>query len=519
MNYYRLLAGTALVGSVACASDNNGPEPDPTPPPTGGDSPNVILILTDDLGYGDISALNPQSKIRTQNIDNLCSHGVVFTDVHASSSLSTPSRYSILTGRYAWRTTLKSGATGGFARELIPSGRTTIADIFAKSGYHTACIGKWHVGLQFDNVENGNDNIDYSRPVKNGPTSRGFEYFYGIAGSLDMPPYVYIENDRVVQVPSRIMPARTGLELMRSGVAAEDFIPEEVFPNIIGRTVQYITECADSDRPFFLYVPITAPHTPILPSPEFQGKSAVGPYGDFVLQIDDMVRQVTEVLEQTGQAENTIVIFTSDNGCAAYIQTKQMENMGHFPSYIYRGYKTDIYEGGHRVPFIVSWGSRFNGRVDNSLVSLTDLMATFAEMLGYTVPSNHAEDSFSFWPAIESGAPVIRPSLVATSGEGWFSYRMAADKLIFTDGSGGDGDPSGDPAAGPLPPMQFYDLSYDPHEDTNLINERTLQERIAEMTAGMRDVLVNGRSTPGNPLQNDTANDWTQTQPFVNYGQ
>lgn len=512
----RILASTLLLGAVSCTPDKTPgnqtppgpPEPDPDPIPS--TDPNVILLLADDMGYGDVSGLNPESKIRTRNLDAMCSNGIAFTDAHASSSLSTPSRYSILTGRYPWRTTLKSGVRNGYGNPLIASGRSTIANVFSQAGYSTAMIGKWHLGWQWGG---GNSSVDYSKPISTGPLDCGFDYFYGLSASLDMPPYVYLENNHVVQAPTVTMPARKGIELMREGPAGKDFVPEEVLPTLLDRSLDYIAGRQGQENPFFLYLPITGPHTPILPSAEFQGRSIIGPYGDFVLQIDDMVGQIVAKLKETDLYDNTIIIFTTDNGCASYIKTKDMENLGHYPGYIYRGYKTDAFEGGHRIPLIVSWGDRLLAKSDHSPVSLTDFYATFAEMTNYTPKDSEAEDSFSFWPVLQSTGRGSRESIVSTSGEGYFTYTKSGLKIIFWAGSGGDSYPTESEIAG-LPQMQLYDLVKDPGEKTNLIDDPVYADAISEMTAEIRKILVDGRSTPGAPQSNDTSNEWKQTVLF-----
>ena len=294
-------------------------------------SPNVIFILADDLGYGDISAFNPESKIHTPNIDNLTHSGISFTDAHSSSALSTPSRYSIITGRYPWRTTMKSGVLNGFSPAMITPDRRTIAQMFSENGYSTACIGKWHLGWDWAYIQNSQrkqKDVDFSQPIKNGPTERGFDYFYGIPASLGTAPHVYIENNKVTALPNRTIGPQKGIKLIRNGVAGADFEPQDCLPNIIRHSVDYIDKQRNSQKPFFLYLPITAPHTPVLPAEKYKGQTIIGDYGDFVVMIDDMVQQIVETLKKNNQLENTIIIFTSDNGCAPYIGVKEMEEKG-----------------------------------------------------------------------------------------------------------------------------------------------------------------------------------------------
>ncbi len=479
--------------------------------------PNVIVILADDMGIGDIAAFNPASRISTPTLDGLCRRGMIFTDAHSSSSLSTPSRYSIITGRYPWRTAMKEGVLNGYSPAMIPQGRSTIAEMFSRAGYATACIGKWHLGWDWAKLPGEtkgkgkkNENVDFSKPVANGPADRGFDYFYGISASLDMPPYVYVENRMPTSVPNRTAEAMDGLRLFRSGPQGADFEVEDCLPNQIRRSIGYIESRKDNAQPFFLYMPLTAPHTPILPSAEFQGRTQIGPYGDFVQMLDDLLGGIVDALGRTGQLDNTIIVFTSDNGPAKAAGQEDLMSRGHYPSYIYRGMKRDIFDGGHRIPFIVSWGDRFSGTKNNSLVSLTDLYATFAEMTGQKPAAGQAEDSYSIWGLLEGKRKAARPDLIAVSGFGYFSYRTPQYKLIFCAGSGGDSYPATAEQMEGLPALQLYDMVKDPSERTNLIGERKYKALVAEMTAAARGQVSAGRSTPGPRQQNDTPDDWEQ---------
>ena len=479
------------------------------------EKPNVILVLADDLGYGDISGLNPDSKIFTPNIDRMCKNGIVFTDAHATSSLSTPSRYSILTGRYSWRTSLKEGVLNGYSGAMIAPDRGTMAKMFHEAGYATACIGKWHLGWEWSRNETDADDVDFSKPIANGPTERGFDYFYGIPASLDIAPYIYVENNRVTALPDHTIAPGKGLRLMHGGIAGADFDAEKCFPNIIERSIRYINGQKSADKPFFLYLPITAPHTPILPTAEFKGATKIGVYGDFVVMIDDMMGQLFKALKNNKMSDNTIVIFASDNGCAPYIEVKELERKGHFPSYIYRGYKSDIYEGGHRVPLIISWGSRYSKIVDGSLVSLSDLYATFARMTGYHLADNEAEDSYSLWPVLTREGKSDRRELISLSGNGILAIRTPELKLIFGAGSGGWSYPRTAADMAGLPPMQLYNIAKDPSEKNNVIASPEYAGQVETMTALMRKCIEDGRSTPGVKQHNDTADNWTQTELFM----
>lgn len=480
-------------------------------------SPNILFILADDLGYGDISAFNPESKIPTPNIDNLTRTGITFTDAHASSALSTPSRYSILTGRYPWRTKLKEGVLNGYSPAMITPERRTIAQMLSENGYSTACIGKWHLGWDWGYAEGAKNKkeVDFSLPIENGPVDRGFDYFFGIPSSLDIAPYVYVENKKTTTIPDHVIEPQKGLLLMHGGVAGADFDPQDCLPTIIRHSIDYINEQKNSKKPFFLYLPLTAPHTPVLPSDKYKGKTRIGAYGDFVVMIDNMVRQIVETLKKNNQLDNTLVIFTSDNGCAPYVGVEEMEKQGHFPSYLYRGYKTDIYEGGHRIPLIVSWKGKYSCDTNNSLVSLTDFYATFAQLVNHKLEKEEAVDSYSLWPILKKQQTTVRKNLVYESGKGYLSLRTPKLKLIFHGGSGGWGYPNKPEDLAKLPPTQLYDLEKDPSEKENIIHTGQYTKEIDEMTRLIKKYVEDGRSTPGEKVANDTGNTWEQINLFM----
>ena len=470
--------------------------------------PNVIVVLADDMGYGDVTALNPESKIPTPYLDAMAARGIVFTDAHATSSLSTPSRYSILTGRYPWRTTLKNGVLGGYSEPMIAAERSTIANLFQRHGYTTAIIGKWHLGWNWSHRTDNPKEVDFTAPITNGPTDRGFDYFYGLPASLDMAPYLYVENNRVTAPVTAHVAPQKGLNLMHGGVAAEDFDAEKCLPNLLHRATDYIAQHKEQKQPFFLYLPITAPHTPVVPTQEFVGKSGIGPYGDFVMMVDHLMGQILETLETNGLAENTIVVFTTDNGCAPYVEINKLEQQGHFPSYIYRGYKSDIFEGGHRIPLIISWGDRYTGTRNDDLVSLGDLYATFAQMLGDDISTTEAEDSFSFWPVLTQNGQATRPNMIIQSGQGMLSLVDRDMKLILGAGSGGWGYPNKPEDLKNLPALQLYDLKNDPGERHNLIKNPQYADQIEQMKEMLRRQIDSGRSTPGPSVGNDTKGHW-----------
>lgn len=473
-------------------------------------NPNIVILLADDMGYGDVSALNSKSKIHTANIDRLASQGVVFSDAHATSSLSTPSRYSLLTGRYNWRSTLKQAVNGGYDQALISAERTTMSKMLQQQGYNTGCIGKWHLGWNWNNVEQGIDNIDYSQPIAEGPTERGFDYFYGIAASLDMAPYIYVENDRATVVPDRMEPDyNNGMVFWRKGPISSDFEHAKVFENFTNRVCGYIEEKAKQDKPFMVYYPMTAPHTPVMPSDEFMNKSELNLYGDFVLMVDNEIGKVLKTIEDAGISDNTIVIFTTDNGCAPYIKPQELIEKGHYPSAEFRGYKSDIYEGGHRVPFIVKWPEKIKkSKVVDQTVSLVDLMATFASITGYELKDNEAEDSFDLTPLLFDGnKKYLRNATVHSSSDGSFAIRKGDWKLITVAHSGGWGYPTKKESYG-MPDVQLYNLKTDPSETENL--QAKYPEVVKEMLETLTATVINGRSSKGRAQSNDGANWWKQ---------
>jgi arylsulfatase A-like enzyme len=509
MNKASLICSVSLLSTVAvsCAGKQKSPK-----------LPNIIIILADDMGYGDVSALNPESKINTPNIDEISHKGVTFTDAHAGSALSTPSRYGILTGRYCWRSPMKSGVLTGYSKALIAPDRLTVAGMLQQQGYHTACIGKWHLGWEWANVKAGKDSVDYSRPITDGPTTRGFDYFYGISASLDMPPYVYVENDKPTALPNRntegnnIPVGEKGYNgaMWRNGPTGSDFDHADCLSNFTRKAVQYIDQNAKSDKPFFLYFPMPAPHTPILPAKEFQGKSGLNPYGDYVMMVDHMVGEIAQALQKNNIADNTLLIFTTDNGCAPWADITYMEKHGHYPSYVFRGYKSDLFDGGHRIPCVMQWTGRLKPQVVDKTICLTDFMASFAELTGYKLADNEAEDSFSLFPALFDGNPneLLRTDVIHQSGEGYLSIRKGQWKLLMTPGSGGWAYPQVGKETAGLPPIQLYDMTVDEGEKTNVQAQHP--EVVAELKALLTKYIEEGRSTPGAVQPHEGKFPWKQ---------
>ncbi len=482
----RLLFHPAFLLLVLCAALRAGDE-----------KPNIVYVLCDDLGYGDVQCLNPQrGKIATPHIDRLASQGMVFTDAHSSSAVCTPTRYGILTGRYNWRSTLQKSVLYGFSEPLIAADRLTVPAFLKQHGYHTACIGKWHLGLTFG--QDG-EKQDLTQAIGGGPVTRGFDSFFGISASLDMPPFAFIENDHFTQAPT--VTKKWG----RSGAAAPDFEAVDVLPTLARKASEYISARAAGGKPFFLYLPLTSPHTPLVPTKEWQGKSGLGDYGDFVMETDWALGEVLAAIDKAGIADHTLVIFTSDNGCAPYIGVDKLEKQGHYPSADRRGYKADVWDGGHRVPFIARWPAKVKPATSSDqTICLTDLMATCADLFKAKLPENAGEDSVSILPALSGNATApLREATVHHSINGRFAIRQGKWKLEFCPGSGGWTSPNDSEAAKQgLPEVQLYDLAADPAETTNVHSEHP--EVVENLTKLLEKYVADGRSTPG-PAQNNDA--------------
>ncbi|MFT7619085.1 MAG: arylsulfatase A [Planctomycetota bacterium] len=481
--------------------------------------PNIVYILADDLGVGDIKALNVDGQISTPNIDELARRGMVFTDAHSGSAVCTPTRYGVLTGRYSWRTRLQTGVLESYSKPLIAPERETVASLLKKHDYATACIGKWHLGWDWPTTDgepvitsgiNEGGNVDYSRPITNGPRALGFDYFFGIPASLDMVPYVYVENERVIAAPTEKVSVGKRQAFHRSGPAAPGFKHEEVLPTCTSKAVDYLDSQGRSanHKPFFLYFPLSAPHAPIVPASRFQGATKLGAYGDFVHQVDWSVGEVMKALKRNGLDENTLVIFTADNGCAPGANFKELAAQGHHPSFQYRGLKADIFEGGHRVPFIASWpGQIEEGSSANSTTCLTDLFATVAEIVDAEVPEDAAEDSFSLLAEFRSQKrDKPRGAVIHHSSNGSFAVRSGRWKLILCPGSGGHSYPRTQKAMMlGLPLVQLYDLHRDVAEKVN--EAARYPEVVEQLTKLLEDYVKRGRSTAGSSTTNDETPD------------
>lgn len=478
--------------------------------------PNIVFLMADDMGYGDLGSFNEGSRIETPHMDALAAGGMRFTDAHSGSAVCTPTRYGVLTGRYAWRSRLKKGVLSGYSRALIEPDRLTVASLLRERGYHTAAIGKWHLGLDWATItepvtwDEGDKSvafqgasdfakpdgleIDFTKPVDNGPATLGFDYSYIIPASLDMAPYVYLENNLCERPATAHEPGRfDGPVFWRPGEAAEGFDFFDVLPNLTRRAVSYIDQRAASpEQPFFLYFPLPAPHWPWVPTEEFVGRSGAGKYGDFVMQVDAHVGMLVDALRRNGQFENTLFLVTSDNG--AEWDRSHIEEFGHFANHPeQRGKKRDVWEGGHRMPFIASWPERVEpGTASAQTICLTDLMATVAEIAGLELPDEAGQDSVSFLPALlgRDEGP-LREATVHHSVDGLFAIRQGKWKYIDGQGPGSnqwEGPQEGDP------PAQLYDMAEDRHEDRNLLAE---QPAVAERLKGLLErYKEQGRSRP-----------------------
>jgi arylsulfatase A len=500
------LLGFALVASSAHAAPR----------------PNILYILADDMGIGDVSCLNSNSAWKTPNLDRLAREGRIFTDAHSASGVCSPSRYTLMTGRYSWRGRLKTGVLHGYDPSLIEKGRVTVASFLRQQGYATAMVGKWHLGLDWQKTGPKPEEVDYTKPFTGGPLAHGFDSFFGISASLDMPPYVYLENDRSTTVPVDKVAESPKPKMWRAGPIGGDFRHAEVQPRFIERSIAFLDAraAARDGKPFFLYLALASPHTPIVPTAEFEGKTRTNPYGDFVTQVDADIGALLAALARNGQATNTLVIFTADNGCSPAANLPELRKLGHDPSAGYRGHKADLFEGGHRVPFIACWpGQVPAGTRCAQTVGQLDLLATCAELLNTKLPANAGEDSVSIAPLLRGGNTPLagRDALVHHSNNGSFAVRQGKWKLLLVPDSGGWSAPKpGSPEAKTLPRFQLYDLEADPAEKENVQAEHPeIVERLGRL---LRGLLERGRSTPGAPQPYDRETPWPQKAWTAEFG-
>lgn len=498
--------GMSLVGcSTACA--------EPLSPP------NIVVIYADDLGYGDLQCYNPErGKIATPHLDRLAAEGMRFTDGHSSSGVCSPSRYTLLTGRYHWRTRLQAGIVGLWGAPLIAPDRLTIGSLAKQHGYRTACIGKWHLGWEWpipaDQAELFKErprgqaeaspshravwNAVFSQPLAGGPTTRGFDLYFG-TDVPNWPPFCFIENDRTVGIPSEFLPSRLlgNNQASNPGPALKDWQLEPILPTLIERATAFIATSSAMSAPYLLYLPLTTPHTPLAVNEAWKGRSGLNLYADLVMETDAAVGAILAAVARSGEAKNTLVLFTSDNGCAPYIGVADLQQKGHFPSGPLRGYKSDAWEGGHRVPFIVRWPAVVSpGAVSDQLVHQADLIATLAEIFQTPLPANAGEDSVSLLPLLKGGDQPVRTTAISCSAQGLPALRQGSWKYIAGPGSGGWSK-----GGTPQQPVQLYDLSQDLSETNNLAAGEP--KKLQEMQTLLEQLITRGRSTPGEPQKND----------------
>lgn len=512
--------------------------------------PNVLFILADDLGQGDVSCFNPEAGWQTPNMDRLASQGMRFYDSHATSALCTPSRYGFLTGRYNWRSRLKQLVLPGDAESLIEKDRLTLAQFLSDRGYSTAVVGKWHLGLDWQLLDDGADlakynisaqehpipetrfgrdgnfapeqqwevegaDIDYAKPITFGPNELGFDYSFITAASHDQPPFVYIENGRALDIPTkfggdywhldRATPAQWAQT--QKGPMTDDFDVTTLIQDFQDKALDVLEGLLEHDDPWFLYVPSHLVHGPIIPNEPWRGRSGFGPYGDFVLQFDDYVGQLVDAVDRAGQADNTVIIVTSDNGVSPIVGLDELAARGHDSSNGWRGAKADIWEGGHREPFIVRWPEVVApDTTSDHLISHSDIFATLSEVLGATLPATAAEDSISQLSILQGSNQPTREDVVSSSGGGGLAIRKGDWKLeCVTTGDGFSALQA--QTAGDEPtryePAQLYNLASDPGEERNLIAQHPA--KVAELTELLSEYIRRGRSTPGPDQPNDAA--------------
>lgn len=444
--------------------------------------PTIVVFVADDLGTGDVTALSMSCRIRTPYLDGFAVESTRLTDHHASASVGAPTRYGMLTGRYAWRTRLQAGEPEASATPLIAPGRPTIASVLRDAGYRTVCIGQWHLGLDWS--RGGDGKVDHALPFGGGPLAHGFETFCGLAASPDAPPLVLFEGDRIV-------PAST------------QWKPDALLERLTQRAIAELRKCREDARPLFLYVPLPAPRAPIAPSASWRGRSGINAYADFVMETDNSVGRILMALRETGRAEDAFVVITSGSGCAPAADFAALREHGHFPSAGFRGMKSDLYEGGHRVPCMVRWPGRIaRGGSSDALAGSTDLYATCLAVAGVTPPAGGGEDSVSLLPVLLGQAKSVRETYILHSIDGRFAFRKGPLKYLACRGSGGWSSPNAkDKDYLRLPPDQLFDLAEDPSEETNLARARPAD--VERLWAELESEVKSGRTTPGPASPND----------------
>jgi arylsulfatase A len=451
--------------------------------------PNIVYVLADDFGYGDARCFNPDSKIPTPHIDRLAAEGMKFTDAHSGSSVCSPTRYGILTGRYAWRTKLRRGVLVPYDPPLIAADRLTVPGFLKQHGYHTGCVGKWHLGWEWP-LKDGQPAFD--GPVPGGPCGRGFDYYFG-PDVPNHPPYIFRENDRFLGVPSALKETRdlNG----RPGPMLPGWKFDAILPALAEKSAAYIDARAKDKQPFFLYVPLTSPHEPVAPSAAFRGKSGISDLADFLMETDWVLGEVLAALDRNKLVENTLVFFTCDNGHATYTGLPALERAGHKVSGPLKGYKTNIWEGGHRVPFVARWPGQIKPAAScTQTICHTNLLATCAEVLGAKLPENAGEDSFSILPLLRGaeGERPATPAVVHQAADGTLAIRQGKWKLVMRPAVAMAKGASAD---------QLYDLEADLAETRNVAADNSVVVR--QLTELLQKYIDNGRSAPGPAQKND----------------
>jgi arylsulfatase A-like enzyme len=512
---------TALLGTLAFAcplTSSTLAAQDARPPAR----PNIVYVLADDLGYGDLGCYNAESKIPTLNLDQLAGEGTRFTDAHAPTAVCTPTRYAILTGRYAWRSRLQRGVLAPWDRPLIAADRMTVASLLRQHGYATACIGKWHLGWDWPTTDGEParsspdrlSNVDFRRPIGGGPLAHGFDTYFGV-DLPNYPPYCFIDGDRSMGAPSLPDTGRAD-GFNRPGPMVPGWKLVDILPELTRRAVGWVEQAARGDRPFFLYFALTSPHYPVVPSPEFRGKSQAGDYGDFVAQTDWCVGQVLDALRREGVADDTLVIFTSDNGPEITGEVDpgvydRARRYGHYSMGPLRGAKRDAWEGGHRVPYLVRWmGKVPAGAVSDQTICHVDFLATVAALLGVKLPPNAGEDSVDLLPVFSGrhGEGPIREATVLQAASGKFAIRKG-DWVLIDAPSGDDNNARDEPEwlreergyKKHDQPGELFNVREDVGQRRNLYGERP--EVVRELKSLLEKYKRDGRSTPGASQTND----------------
>ncbi len=488
----------------------------PTTAAAAPDRPNVLILYADDLGYGDLGCYNPKSKIPTPNLDRLASQGIRFTDGHSSSGICTPSRYALLTGRHHWRKF--HGIVGPLGGTVFARERLTLPEMLKAKGYATACVGKWHLGWDWDAIRKpdaeqvgsgrgkawGPDAFDWSKPVPEGPLAHGFDHYFGDT-VINFPPYAWIEDDRLVEAPDTMMDTSKWKKIKeggwecRPGPMITGWNPYDVLPTLTRRGVDYLRSRKNKNEPFLLYFAFPGPHAPIIPNDEYDGRSEAGPYGDFVVEIDDAIGRLLKALEESGKAGNTIVLFTADNGPEKYAYARD-EKFDHWSPAPFRGVKRDIYEGGHHVPFMIRWpGVAKAGRVSEALVSQIDFMGTLASVTGYRLPDNQAEDSHDLLPLLRGKTDKVRDTHIHNTRANSYAIRhdnwlLVADKQGYMSGRNAKWEAKHKYPADDMAPVELYDLSSDIGQRVNLASKNP--ERVAELKALLDRIRKQGHSAP-----------------------